>query len=117
MGRTVLSLTTLRSQNKNSRFSLGSSPHIISSIRKRGTKGTSATCFPTLTAQSQDNKGDRLGEAYLCGQKENPLLMKASCSEADLGADNLDGGLWGTWGKSTHGRANDRALTSPQPLR
>ena len=41
--------------------------------------------------------------------------MKASCSEADLGADNLDGGLRGTWGKSTHGRANDHAHQPSAP--
>lgn len=43
----------------------------------------------THPARSQGNKGDGLGETYLCGQKDNPLLMKISHSETDWGAQNL----------------------------
>lgn len=65
------------------------SPNHLQYQEERGTKGTSATSLLTLTLLSQGNKGDGLGETYLCGQEDNPLLMKISCSEIDWGPQNL----------------------------
>lgn len=68
--------------------SAGSSPQTKSG-RERN-KGYLSHLLPdTHPAQSQGNKGDGLGETYLCGQKDNPLLMKISRSETDWGPQNL----------------------------